>query len=404
MSDGSDYRHTERSRQFEPSVDYAYFREQCPMHKVVDHDPPFYVLSRFDDIVDTLKHPNDWLNRDGPGVFYQEEGVLGTTDDPDHARHRQVLRSAFVPSAIARLEPSVRAIAGELFDAFVPAGRGEFIEAIAAPLPGLAIAELLGIKAESRHEFGRWSSLAVDALTGGDVALYNEAKATIGGHIDVGLAERDALVAAGQPCPDDVLTLLAAARREGTMTAHEARYVGYQLLVAGHETTTSLIGRLLYRLIERPELMAQLRAHPELIPAAVEEGVRFDAPAHGLFRTNAEATEVHGVAIPARSKIQLLFAAANRDPRRFEQPDEFRIDRDRHEIGRHVGFGWGVHHCIGAPLARLETRIAFEELLARMADIELDGQPQRNQSFVLHGLTRLPLRWTPNLSEPSEGT
>ena len=152
---------------------------------------------------------------------------------------------------------------------------------------------------------------------------------------------------------------------------------------------------MLLRLLERPLILQQLRDDPALIPRAVEEALRFDSPVNGLFRTNVEATVLHDTKIAAGTKLQVLYASANRDETRFPDPDEFRIDRPQHEIGRHVAFGWGVHHCIGAPLARLEARVAFERILARMADIELDGEPVRNESFVLHGLTRLPLRWRP---------
>ena len=150
---------------------------------------------------------------------------------------------------------------------------------------------------------------------------------------------------------------------------------------------------MLLRLLQFPDVMQRLRDDPSLIPAAVEEALRFDSPVNGLFRTNAQACAVHDVEIPAQSKLQLLYGSANRDPSRFSDPDEFRVDRPREEIGRHVAFGWGIHHCIGAPLARLEARVAFEQILARMTDIELAGEPVRNRSFVLHGLVSLPVRW-----------
>jgi cytochrome P450 len=151
---------------------------------------------------------------------------------------------------------------------------------------------------------------------------------------------------------------------------------------------------MLYRLLERPALLARLRADRSLLPGAIEEALRFDAPVQGLFRTNAEECTVQGTPIPERSKVQLLFASANRDPAQFPDPDEFRLDRERRELGRHVAFGWGIHHCIGAPLARLETRIAFERIFDRLDGIALDGVAERNDSFVLHGLTKLPIRWT----------
>jgi cytochrome P450 len=188
--------------------------------------------------------------------------------------------------------------------------------------------------------------------------------------------------------------MLAAARRDGVISRDETRHLGYQLLVAGHETTTSLLGTMLFRLLERPEVMAALRADHGLIPDAVEEALRFDSPVHGLFRTNTTECTVHGQPIAEGSKLQLSFAAANRDPLQFPAPDEFRLDRERREISRHVAFGWGIHFCIGAPLARLETRVAFEQLLTRLDDIELAGEPRRNDSFVLHGLTSLPIRFT----------
>ena len=400
-----EYSHPESAHAFEPFDGYAELRARCPLHAETDHDPPFYVLSRFKDIVDLLKQPSLWNNREGPGVFYQETGVLGSTDDPDHARHRRTLRSAFLPSAIARLEPKVAAIADELFDDMVPRGEGDFVELFALPFPAIAIGELLGVRPEDRDDFGRWSLVAVGALTGGDVAAYEEAKGAIEDRIEAAVVEREELLAAadapagtdtlGTVVPDDVSSLLAVAHRDGVLSRDEVRHLGYQLLVAGHETTTSLLGLMLYRLLERPELMARLRTDPSLLPHAIEEALRFDSPVQGLFRTNASESTVAGETLPPHTKVQLLFGSANRDEAQFSDPDEFRLDRDPKELGRHVAFGWGIHLCIGAPLARLETRLTFERILARMDDIELAGEPQRNDSFVLRGLTSLPLRWTP---------
>jgi len=374
------------------------------VHRVTDHDPPFYVVTRFDDVVETLKHPELWSNADGPGVFYQEHGVLGTTDDPDHARHRRLLRAAFVPTNIERLAPAMTAIADELLDEFVPRGEGDFVEAIAIPLPALAIAELLGVRRENRLAFRRWSERAVDALSSSNLEAYAEAKAALEEHVEEGVLERSAMLGGdgpvdqgvvGDAIPDDVLSTLTVGWRNGVIDREEMRYIGYQLLVAGHETTTSLLGMMLYRLIERPDVMARLRGDRTLLPNAIEEALRFDSPAHGLFRTNVTETQIRDTVIPERTKVQVCFAAANRDPAQFPDPDEFRIDRERREVGKHVAFGWGIHFCLGAPLARLETRIAFERVFDRMTEIELNGEPERNDSFVLHGLTKLPIRWTP---------
>jgi cytochrome P450 len=379
-----DYSHVESAHVFEPFDDYAELRRHCPLHAELDHDPPFHVLTRFSDIVGVLKQPELWGNRDGPGVFHQEAGVLGSADDPDHARHRRTLRSAFVPATIA----------DELFDDIVPRGEGDFVELYASPFPAIVIGELLGVRPEDRGDFHHWSLVAVTALTGGDLGAYEEAKNAIADCIEVQVDARAGQLAAGDE-PDDVCGLLAIAHREGVLSRDELRHLGYQLLVAGHETTTSLIGLMLYRLIERPDLMARLRGDPSLLPHAIEEALRFDSPVQGLFRTNEAECTLAGQTLPPRTKVQMLFGSANRDPEQWDAPDEFRLDRDANELRRHVAFGWGIHYCIGAPLARLETRITFERILARMDDIELAGEPQRNDSFVLRGLTSLPLRWTP---------
>ena len=224
--------------------------------------------------------------------------------------------------------------------------------------------------------------------------MYHHAKGVLEDYVESGCDARDAALERDGHVPDDVLSVLTRARRDGTLSTKEVRHLGYQLLVAGHETTSSLLGMMLYRLLERPQLMTALRDNLDLIPTAVEEALRFDSPVHGLFRTNAEQCQLHGASIPPRSKLQVTYAAANRDPRQFDDPDEFRLDRDRRQAARHVAFGWGIHFCIGAPLARLEAKVAFEQILARLGTIELTGEPRRNDSFVLHGLTSLPIRFT----------
>jgi cytochrome P450 len=384
------YSHLAQAHAFEPTNGYRYLRDHCPVYREDTHDPPFYVLSRFDDVRSALKDPRGWSNKAGPGVFVQESGVLGSADDPDHARHRRVLRDAFVPTAIDRWEPAASQIADELFAEMLPRGEGDFVDLFAFPFPAMVIGELLGVHQEDRDDFRRWSSDVVQALTGGSLDDYARAKASVEDYVEARMLEREA---AGSDLPDDALTRLLMAWREGVLSTAEVRHLGHQLLVAGHETTTSLLGLMLYRLIERPQVFAQLRADPTLLDAAIEEALRFDSPVQGLFRTNTNACPMHGETIPANSKTQLLYAAANRDPARFTDPDEFRLDRGPDESRRHLAFGWGIHFCIGAPLARMQARVTFRRILAHMHDIELTGPPVRNDSFVLHGLTSLPIRW-----------
>ena len=286
--------------------------------------------------------------------------------------------------------PLAEELADELFDEMLPLGAGDFVDLFAFPFPAMVIGELLGVHREDRNDFRRWSSEVVQALTGGSLDDYSRSKATIEDYVEARLVERESV---GGDLPDDALTRMLVAWRDGVVSTAEVRHLGYQLLIAGHETTTSLLGLMLYRLIERPQIFDQLRSDPTLLDAAIEEALRFDSPVQGLFRTNAEAVSLHGHDIPTRSKMQLLYAAANRDPARFTDPDEFRIDRDLEESRRHLAFGWGIHFCIGAPLARMEARVTFRRILERMHDIELTGPAVRNESFVLHGLTSLPIRW-----------
>jgi cytochrome P450 len=151
---------------------------------------------------------------------------------------------------------------------------------------------------------------------------------------------------------------------------------------------------MLYRLIERPELIGQLREDPDLIPQAVEEFLRFDSPVQGLFRTNPEPARAGGEQLPAGSRVQALFASANRDPEVFDDPDEIRLDRFGPGRRSHLAFGWGVHHCIGAPLARREGQLALQWMVERFERVELIGDVAVNEPFILRGLTTLPIRWT----------
>ena len=172
---------------------------------------------------------------------------------------------------------------------------------------------------------------------------------------------------------------MTRAHLDGRLSRTEVRRLGHQLLVAGHETTTSLISLMFFRLAQHPHLLDELHADPELIETAVEEFLRFDSPVQGLFRSNAEQCTVGGVDLPAGSKLQVLFASANRDPDVWDDPDTIRFDRDPKRLRTHLAFGWGVHHCIGASLARLEARLVLERMARGLA---LDRTRRRSRHVV----------------------
>ena len=390
-----DHSHLAHANDLEPSVGHHVLLAQCPVHCEDPHEPPFFVVSRHADVFAALMEPDLWNNRDGSGVFYQSGGVLGSADGDDHRRQRKVLQDGFRPTAIDALGPRVDRIAEELWaEAFGADGEGDFVELFAFPFPALVIAELLGVPTARRDEFGAWSNDIVNGLGGGDLSLVERANVGIYEMVDELVDARRSMLAAGEDPPDDMLTVLTRAQADGTLRHSEVRRLCQQLLVAGHETTASLIGLMMYRLIERPELLAQLRADPALVPAAVEEMLRFDSPVQGLFRTNAVACELRGTPIDERTKVQLLFAAANRDPDVWDDPDEIRLDRMGPGARPHLAFGWGVHHCIGAPLARREAQLSLRFMVERFETVERIGAVAVNEPFILRGLTTLPIRWT----------
>ncbi|MEM9610475.1 MAG: cytochrome P450, partial [Actinomycetota bacterium] len=369
---------------------------EAPVHRVDELDHPFYVVSRYDDVFGMLRDHQDWGNAQGPGVEFQEGGVLGSADDPDHRRQRLVLQPAFTPKAIARLRPRIQAIADELFDAFVADGEGDLVTELADPLPTIAIAELLGVPPEDRSRFKAWSDAIVEALGGEGIEHMRVARAELHDYLHELVTVRWELLDAGREPPDDLLTRMTrAGRDDGLLRRSEMVQLAQQLLVAGNETTTSLIGLMVHRLVERPDVLEQVRDDRTLVPATVEEALRFDSPVQGLFRTCPHAAEVLGEDIPAGTKVQLMYAAANRDPDVFERPDEFRLDREPMEVRRTLAFGTGVHYCIGAPLARLEADIALNGILDRMDDLEITGEPELVRPFILRGYSSLPMRWSP---------
>ncbi len=389
------YSHLAHANDLEPALGHRELRDRCPVHTEVANDPPFHVIGRHADVFDVLTRPDEWRNGFGVGVYEQPGGVLGTTDDPDHRRQRRVLQDAFRPRTVADLDHEIVSEGYSLWSsAFAEDGEGDFVRLFAFPFPAVVIAVLLGVPRDRRDDFGRWSDDIVNTLGGADPALAEEANRQLFVLVDELVEARMALHERGEPLPDDVLSVMTLAQIEGTLDHREVRRLSQQLLVAGHETTASLISLMLYRLIEQPELVDQLRADPDLVPSAVEEFLRFDSPVQGLFRSNPEPSVVGGVELPERSRLQVLFASANRDDDVWEAPDELRLDRFGPGSRPHLAFGWGVHHCIGNALARREGELALRWMVERFESVERTGPVKVNDPFILRGLTTLPIRWT----------
>jgi cytochrome P450 len=318
------------------------------------------------------------------------ESMIGM-DPPDHTRLRRLVSKAFTPRAIERLRPRVDRVSHGLLDQPARDGSFDLLTDFAGVLPVLVICEVLGIPADERARFRRW---------GGDLATALDLTASAAAHRRAQAALRDLsrffeeLFAQRRRQPgDDLLSGLLAVEEEGDrLTPRELLATCLLLLLAGFETTVNLLGNGTLALLRHPEQLRLLRAQPELLPNAVEEMLRYDAPVQLTARSALADVEEGALRIGAGASIVTILAGANRDPSVFADPARF--DVTRANARRHLAFAAGPHHCLGAALARLEGEVAFGALLARFRTLAPAGAPRRRPTFLLRGLERLPVRVT----------
>jgi cytochrome P450 len=353
-----------------------------------------FVVSRYDDVVAVARQPQLFSNASvmGPGAAQAAQAmetvlqdapdlgrrvaglagamgnVLFTADPPQHTRHRRLLNRAFTPRAVAGLEPSIRGLCDGLVDTFADRGRVELVSEFASPMPVLSIASLLGVPQDRRDDFLRWARALMAAI--GTSMSPAEIRTCIQDQLEFMEYFRHELEERLASPRADMLTAVAKAHVEGEepLTMDEMLGMCSQLLAAGADTTNKWITNAFVFLSERPDIQSMLRADPAMIPEFLEEVLRLEAPVQGLFRVATEDTEVGGVAIPKGAMLWILWASGNRDERMFDEPQEFEFPRAK--ARSHLSFGHGVHTCIGAPLARLEARVALEVLLGRLQDIQ----------------------------------
>lgn len=379
----------------DPAAAHAALLEGCPVHRYDRWEPPFYTLSRYDDVAAALRDTVTFSSRYGQGPRYQEQRGM-QADAPEHTFYRRVVQKAFTPRAVAAMERRVEAITAGLIDAVADTGEADLHDALAYPLPTVVIAEMLGVPPADRPAFKRWSDAQVAAMGQADPDAYAQERRELRDYLAGQVGERRQAEAAGRALPDDLMSALVTAEDEGSRLPDEGVLnVLVQLLVGGNETTTSLVTNAVLRLTEGG-LWDRLRARPELVEVAVEESLRYDSPVLGLFRTTTRPVELHGIRIPEGAKVMLLYAAANRDPRAFPDAHAFRLDRDLTELRRrHLAFGLGVHVCLGAALARLESRIVLRQVAERLRDLRIAGPAERIRPFMLWGRRTLPVTWNP---------
>ncbi|MDF3289915.1 cytochrome P450 family protein [Streptomyces silvisoli] len=314
------------------------------------------------------------------------------SDPPDHARLRNLVVREFTARRVQGLAPRVQEITDGLLDAMLaaPDGRANLVEALSFPLPIAVICELLGVPMLDRAAFRDWSN---NALSATDPAVRYAAVQEVSGYLDRLLDDKRR-----HPGDDLMSALIRTTDEDGDrLSADELRGTAWLLLVAGHETTVNLISNGVLALVTHPEQLAALRADFTLIDNAVEEMLRWDGPVETpTYRFTTEPYEVGGTVIPGGGELVLVaLADADRDPDRFPEPNRFDI---RRPAGGHVAFGHGIHYCLGAPLARLEARIAIRTLLERCPDLALDADPAAltwREGMLIRGPHQLLVRFTP---------
>jgi cytochrome P450 len=310
-------------------------------------------------------------------------------DPPDHTRLRRLVSRSFTTRQVERLRPAIHELVDTLLDDLARRGEAEFMSEFALPLPMAVIGELVGVPAEDRAGLQpkvRAAARGIEpVLTEEEIGVALDAMVELGTYFDALLAERR------REPRDDLMSALAEASEDNDqLTDEEILSTAILLFSAGFETTTNLLGNGLLALLTHPEQLEDWRAHPEIAPSAVEELLRFDSPVQFNLRAALEPAELAGQPLERGDRIVVLQGAANRDPEEFDRPDELDLRRSPNTP---LSFGWGIHHCIGAALARLEGEIAFNALLARFDTIELlDEEPQWRPGFTLRGLQSFPLR------------
>lgn len=369
---------------------YARLRDEAPVYRNEDYG--FWALSRYDDVVAAHLDTETFSSAKGVTIEGAEAmmPLLIVKDPPEHGFHRKVVSSLFTPRRIAELEPFIRDTARGLLDRLE--GRDEFdlVQEYSIQLPLDVISELIGIPIEQRAEVHRLSDILAQRL-GRQKITMEEVKASFGLLELLTELTRDRR---RNPGPDVITTIIEAevADEDGGSRRLSDEEIGVRFLelaFAGHETVAKLIPNGVVALAENRDQRSELVDNFELLPQAVEEMLRWDPPSHYQGRWTTRPVTLHGVTIPAEQRVILLTGSALHDERVFSSPDEYDMHR---KIDRHVAFGFGKHLCLGAALARLETRIAFEELLTRYPDYELvEGSAVRGMTGNVRGLRRLQL-------------
>ena len=370
---------------------YRALRDTAPVH--YDEGRDIWVISRYDDVL-TATRAHGSLSS-GEGVMYARAPLpmMLTMDPPDHTRLRRLIARDFTPRAIEAWRPVVERRVTETVDRILGQQSVDYMETLAFPLPVTVIAEVIGVPPEDHAEFKAWSDGIVQGFS---INMDSEHAlvASVAQNLTAMQVYMTRLIQERRRQPGvDLVSRLVDPSHSDRVSDLELFWFCLLLLVAGNETTTNLLGNMALALLDHPEQWRLLQERPKLVPSAVEEVLRFDSPIQGFYRTALEPYRVVSEEIPAGSRVLLLFASANRDPRHYERADEFVIQRNPAD---HLAFGSGIHLCLGAHLARMEGAAVLQALLERSRGFELTGDPVRGTNPNLRGVVSLPLSLLPS--------
>jgi cytochrome P450 len=385
----------------DPYPSYAALREHSPVHHVEEHD--IWVLSRYEDVLSAVRNPEVFSSNQGNSYERRPVPMLVGLDPPEHTRLRRVVSRHWTPRAIEALRPRIERLVGEILDSAQAQAASsnneiDFLVDVCEPLPVTLIAEIMGIPTEDWPSFRRWSDATVAQMAGPPTDENELQIVEFAMYFLQLVSERQASFDSGDvdiDDPNDMVGVLFGRTPEGDrLSPEEIVAMCVLLVVAGNETTTNLMANLGREvMIQRPEIWEACIENPALIPSFVEEGLRWTSPVQGLFRNTLSEVTLHGVTIPADSKVFLGYASANRDTDKWPDAGEFRLDRypDPLTTTDHVAFASGIHHCLGAHLARLEATVMFNDMAARGIRIDASGEVTWGANPSIRGIKHLPV-------------
>ncbi|MEO6846499.1 MAG: cytochrome P450, partial [Chthoniobacterales bacterium] len=385
---------------------YAQLREEAPVYWCEKWNS--WLVTRNDDSREVVRDTQVFSNTGRHTVLLQQiEGSargrlqalqkhfegrgLINSDPPSHTRLRKLANKAFTPGMVEAMRPRVEAIVDMLLDQVDPTKPFDIIGALAFPLPTIVIAEMLGAPSEDREKFKHWSE-TITAFSQSGKIIVERAYVAQESIIELTAYFRDLIHQRRVSPKDDLLSALAAASEDGEGLSDDELFdTCVTLLIAGHETTTSLIGNGMFELLQNPDQLEALRANQGLMRSAVEEMLRYHSPVLAVHRRVIKDITLRGEQISEGDLLYMVLASANRDPAVFSEPDRFNIQRPVAE-NKHVAFGYGLHFCLGAPLARMEAPIALNGLMKRFPNLRMDGEPHWKSNMMVRFLEHLPVR------------